>query len=218
MIYTVPHNTKRKPRYNTPLRLAQFIRNVTLEPSTYTHQSKNLIPLVHGYGDFVHGSRFPVPEWIFDPCVGRGHLVKPWIREANVIGYDINPIPLGAAHFRSCTPIEALCNWPWEIPDLVLMNPPFNGRFANGMMASEFFLRTIHSLFPGVPTVLITSSAFRHNQKARSKRHNWMASAAAPQIDSIITLPVDTFKGAAVQSEVLFFNMPWLKAHYYYAP
>ncbi len=187
MIYsTTSPRIKRAPVVTTPLHLSRFIH-------TLISQIK--------------------PKIIFDPCVGRGHLTHPWMADSTVIGYDLREIPLRAAHYRASLALQDVDDWPWPKPDLILMNPPFNGT-SHKMMLAEYFLWRMHTMFPGVPTVLITSVAFRHNQKKRSRRLKWLSDNV--QIDSAITLPTDTFKRACVMAEVLFFNCPFLKPHYFW--
>ena len=67
----------------------------------------------------------------------------------------------------------------------------------------------------GTPIVLFTPMAMRLDQTSRSSRWRWLRDHCPP-ITSIITLPHDAFGGGVkVHCEILLFNMPKLKPHYF---
>ncbi len=55
---------------------------------------------------------------------------------------------------------------------------------------------------------------FRLNQRKISKRWKWLRDNCPP-ITSIISLPLDIFDNVQFHSEILIFNVPKLKPHYF---
>jgi type I restriction enzyme M protein len=62
---------------------------------------------------------------------------------------------------------------------------------------------------------MFTPYGFRLNQSQTSKRWQKFIDKEYPEITSIISLPKDVFEGILFHSEVLAFNMPALKGHYF---
>jgi hypothetical protein len=148
---------------------------------------------------------------VLDPAIGSGRLTDPWrAAGCRVLGVDIEPAKpkcdvLLAQRFET---VEAM-----EQPDLVLCNPPFNG-CAGRQLYPEVFLRHILKLFGPMPTVLFTPMGFRLNQRRKSERWKWCRDGLV-DITSIISLPLDLFPGVEFHAEILIFNRPGLKSHYF---
>ena len=142
-------------------------------------------------------------QTILDPCAGRGALTKPW-RSRRVIGFEVE----AEKDFFEC-PNRIEC-------DLVLCNPPFSqdGESSTGYQPEGFLRRIVEVVPRHTPIVLITPMGMRLHQEKRSKRWRWLRDDAPP-ITSIISLPRDTFPNVDYHVEILFFNMPKLKPHYF---
>lgn len=104
--------------------------------------------------------------------------------------------------------------YPFEYPDLVICNPPFNGH-SGKKLYPEIFLEHIFKLFgPKIPVVLFAPMGLRLNQRQKSKRWHWLRDCGA-EITSIISLPLDVFEGVEFHNEILIFNIKGLKPHYF---
>ena len=149
---------------------------------------------------------------VLDPALGTGNLLRPF-HTVKTIGVDIDDIGKAEVNqfihkrFEDTT----LKDYEW-IPNLVIANPPFNGCSGKQLYA-EVFLRHLVELFGNVPIVMITPYGLRLNQKVNSSRWKWIRGNA--QITGIISLPLDIFDGVKFHAEVLFFNLPKIKAHYF---
>lgn len=153
------------------------------------------------------------PQVILDPSIGRASLTKPWESSCSkIIGSDIDGNAKDYCDTFINGKFEEIENWTYEVPDLILCNPPFNG--AKGRkLYPEVFLRHIVKLFGNnIPTVLFAPMGFRLNQTMKSPRWNWLKDNL--EISSIISLPVNCFGGVKFHSEILIFNIPQLKPHY----
>lgn len=191
-----PISTKRNPYYKNK-------KNSTVcTPVSVSHYLYSLIrPVLE-------------PKVILDPSIGQGSLIKDWYSQCHIIGIDINPKSDKYAHQFICSKFEEITNWNWKRPDLVLCNPPFNGA-PKKKLYPEIFFRHMVSLFgANIPIVLFVPMGFRLNQKLHSQRWQWMRDNQL-EISSIITLPLDIFPNVKFHSEILIFNIPGLKAHYW---
>jgi len=152
------------------------------------------------------------PQVILDIGIGTGVLSAPW--DAKIIGVDIDPASIAYCdEFLHCT-FESLRQWELDTPDLILSNPPFNGAPKRALYP-EIILRKIVALFgKDIPIVMFTPSGMRLNQRKQSSRWQWMRNEGL-EISSIITLPIDIYDSVLAQSEILCFNLPQLKAHYF---
>ena len=161
----------------------------------------NTIRTPPGICQFLHdliAPHYPV-KTILDPCAGDGALTKPWER-VRVIEYEkVNS-------FFDC-PDRIDC-------DLTLCNSPFNSDDRESFPPEHFFRRIIEVVPSGTPIVLIAPMRFRLDQSIGSSRWRWLRDNA-PAITSIIALPRNVFGTADVHSEILLFNMPKLKPHYF---
>jgi type I restriction enzyme M protein len=140
---------------------------------------------------------------ILDPCAGKGALTKPW-RRRRVIAFEIER----CSDFFSC-PKRIDC-------DLVLCNPPFNQEQDSPAVykPEQFLRRIVEVVLPKTPIALIVPMGMRLNQNKGSKRWRWLRDRA-PAISSIVSLPRDIFGSVDFHCEVLLFNMPRLKPHYF---
>lgn len=162
---------------------------------------------------------------IFDPCVGRGSLLKPWQADGyRTVGVDIehqgypqtivrNYLELGRKDIRGDVA-------------LVIMNPPFNidrktkayitKHYGGRPLLPEIWFRKAISLFgPQTPIAMFTPYGFRLNQTEHSARWQRFMRAEYPPISSIVSLPKDVFPNVLFHSEVLLFNTPQLNGHYF---
>ncbi len=142
-------------------------------------------------------------QTILDPCAGRGALTKPW-RGRRVISFEVEA---GKDFFECPNRIEC---------DLVLCNPPFSqdGECSTGYQPERFLRRIVEVVPRHTPIVLITPMGMRLHHEKRSKRWRWLRDEAPP-ITSIISLPRDTFPAVDYHVEILLFDMPRLKPHYF---
>ena len=154
------------------------------------------------------------PKVIVDPSIGRGSLVKPWRnKKCTTIGIDIDKRSKRYCNKFICSKFEDIKKWTYKMPDLILVNPPFNGA-PGRKLYSEVFLRQIVELFgSNVPVVLFAPMGFRLNLTVNSSRWNWLKETI--EISSIISLPKNCFNEVVFHTEILIFNMPKLKAHYF---
>lgn len=153
------------------------------------------------------------PRVILDPAIGRGSLTNPWKDECHIVGIDVDKKSKRYSDEFKCSKFEDLGTYEMKKPDMVICNPPFNG--AGGRkLYSEVFLRQIISLFGRkIPIVVFGPMGVRLNQKINSKRWRWIRDNL--NITSIISLPLNVFGKVSFHSEILIFNLPKLKPHYW---
>lgn len=156
---------------------------------------------------------------VFDICSGDGCLscyfdnVTAVDRQFSdtIIGSKIRRIQIDFLENRAFKAIDPGFN------DLILINPPFNdetGQYKRKMLP-ELFLEKIFYLWgERARVVMFVPMGFRLNQRKTSRRWKWL-SGLNSEITSILSLPIDTFKDVLFHAEVLFFNMPMLKPHYW---
>lgn len=162
---------------------------------------------------------------IFDPCVGRGSLLKPWKKD----GYQVQGVDIEFQGFPN-TKVKnylALSRDDLEItPALVIMNPPFNidektkqfikeNYGGRPLLPEVWFQKAVELFGMDVPICMFTPYGFRLNQTEASKRWMKFAEGVYPEITSIVSLPKDVFEGVLFHSEVLIFNLPKMKGHYF---
>lgn len=163
---------------------------------------------------------------IFDPCVGKGSLLKPFQRAKNykVLGVDVEEQGFKPVKIKNFLELK---KGEIKRPSLVIVNPPFNidkktkdfikKNYPGRPLLPEVWLMKIVELFgKKVPIVLFAPYGLRLNQTLTSKRWNKFTSGQYPEISSIISLPKDCFKNILFHSEILIFNMTTLKGHYFY--
>ncbi|OHA93598.1 MAG: N-6 DNA methylase [Candidatus Zambryskibacteria bacterium RIFCSPLOWO2_02_FULL_39_69] len=162
---------------------------------------------------------------IIDPCVGQGSLLKPWKKDGySVMGIDIEH--QGFPNTKVKNYLEVRKGDIKEKISLVIMNPPFNIDIKTKQYIKEhyggrpllpevWFAKAIELFGSKVPIVMFTPYGFRLNQTEESKRWLKFITAEYPEITSIISLPKNVFENILFHSEVLIFNIPKLKGHYF---
>jgi len=154
------------------------------------------------------------PKVILDPAIGRGALTNRWREKCHIVGVDIDPTSRRYADEFKCSKFEDIDRWEMSWPDLVLVNPPFNGA-PKGQLYPEIFLRKITELFgTNIPVALFAPMGLRLNQKKTSSRWQW-ARDHGPRITCIVSLPLDVFPDVKFHSEILLFNVPRIQPHYW---
>lgn len=189
--------------------------------------------------DILNDSDFFAPETylnqkpiIFDPAVGSGRLLCPFR-----FYYDDNFILLGMDiedHSKELRLdnffLKSFLKYTHKDiafkPDLIILNPPFNTDKRNKdwlkknklgkALLPEVFIDKINSLWGKVPTIMISPMGYRLNQRIKSKRWKKMSKSEF-EITSIASLPLDIFPNVEFHNEILFFNMPSLKGHYWFS-
>lgn len=147
-------------------------------------------------------SLFPDVKKVFDPCMGFNNLLIFFYNKCLVDGCEIKE---GKDFLKRTEKIDT---------DLIVCNPPFNLGVGK-KLGSEVFLEKILSLLTkSTPIVLFVPMGFRLNQRKTSKRWKWLRDNCPP-ITSIISLPLDIFENVAFHSEILIFDAPKLKPHYF---
>lgn len=156
------------------------------------------------------------PVSILDPACGTGNLLNPWIRmDRACYGIDCDPdlaFPTLYTNFTfKRTEFE---NWEKDFsPQLVVCNPPWGDNWARKHYP-EVFIQRIFSLFGAkIPLVFLCPMGFRLNQKMNSRRLEWMRNG--PEICSIVSCPLDLYADTNFHSEILIYNVPKLKPHYF---
>jgi len=165
-----------------------------------TNPKRQDVPTPVWLCEFI-ASLFPDVSTVFDPACGDGRLLAPFSARANTIGHEIKN---GRNFLIEKERIDC---------DLVVCNPPFN--LGTGkMLGSEAFYRKIIERCGNVQTVLFAPMGFRLNQRQSSQRWRWLRDASG-HISSIISLHIDTFENVQFHSEIIVFNAPHLKPHYF---
>ena len=175
--------------------------------------------------DFLYSLVSPHIEGVvFDPCVGEGSLLKPFKKNGyKVLGVDIEH--QGFKGTKECNYL-ALKKDDLPEPGLIIANPPFNidkktkeyvkEHYCGRPLLPEIWLDKAVELFGlDIPMILFTPYGFRLNQSFHSKRWRKFLDGKYPPITSIISLPKDVFSGILFHSEILVFNLPQLKGHYF---
>lgn len=195
------YTTQKKATIYTPKEVSEFLFAI-LQPSV--HQDDGVI---------------------FDPCVGKGSLLLPWQRN----GYTVFGVDIEDQGFFETEELNYLELTKEDIRgdiSLVIMNPPFNiddktkeyikRQYGGRPLLPEVWLQKAIELFgKEIPIVMFTPYGFRLNQTEASKRWQKFSSGEYPEITSIVSLPKDVFDGVLFHSEVLCFNLPQLKGHYF---
>lgn len=164
---------------------------------------------------------------VWDIGCYKGNLSYPWkVAGHTCRGVDIkdhgyhSEIQIG--DFLNINPKEftdACGHYAFKPDAIFLCNPPFNhefeGKRAGRSFLPELFLKQIFDLSSyNYPVVLIVPMGCRLNNRKKSTRWRWLRDCGA-SITSIITLPLDIFPEVQFHTEILFFNMPQLKPHYF---
>ncbi len=139
---------------------------------------------------------------ILDPCCGDRRLTAKF--NGNIINYEIkeNKDFLIETNKINC--------------DLCICNPPFNIGGRGKVFTPEIFLDKVLELCgTDIPIIMIVPMGFRLNCRKRSKR---LAKCRSyyPDITTIISLPLNCFDDTLFHSEIICFNTPFLKPHYFF--
>jgi hypothetical protein len=155
--------------------------------------------------DFI-ADLYPDVKSVLDPCYGDTRMLFWFIdRGCKCHGCEIKH----NSDFLGLPP-----NYFKGKIDLVVCNPPFNlgvGR----KLGAEVFLEQIVKTCGKTQIALCVPMGFRLNQRWTSKRWKWLANHPDLEISSILSLPLDCYDGVQFHSEVIFFNSPHLKPHYW---
>ena len=109
-----------------------------------------------------------------------------------------------------------------DISDLIVTNPPFNGYPGKKLFSWEILKRITELWGFDKPIVLFTLMGMRLNRRYGSKRAKEWAELEKQglELTSIISMPIDAFfpgsKTKGQQWEILIFNAPRLKPHYWF--
>ena len=194
----------------------------------YKHQKKATIFTPDYVSEFLYSliyKHINKTGLVLDPCVGQGSLLKPFKRNGfNVLGIDIENQGFPKTIVKNYLEVKK-----GEIKkkvSLVIMNPPFNidGKTkiyiqenygGRPLLPEVWFSKAVELFGHNIPIVMFTPYGFRLNQSDTSKRWQKFITKEYPEITSIVSLPKDVFDGILFHSEVLIFNLPQLKGHYF---
>jgi len=169
---------------------------------------------------------------IIDPAVGTGNLLEPFKNSFRdkifTVGYDIrHEFDQHSIDIFYHMDFLKLIKQEEEIfidkdrINLVVCNPPFN--FRNELpeykkkLYPELFAKKIFQLYgDNTPLVLFSPMGFRLNQRTFSRRWHYFRDNCKAEITSIISLPLDIFPNVEFHNEILIWNIPNLKAHYWF--
>nr|CAL00075.1 hypothetical protein SPICINP17_004 [Spiroplasma citri] len=169
--------------------------------------------------------------YIFDPCVGKGSLLKPWGKAGwEVKGVDIENQGFKNTILKNYLEIT-LDNLDNKKPALIVMNPPFNidiktqeyiknnkEKFGSSRpFLPEVWLKKVIELFgKNIPILMFTPYGFRLNPTSKSARWKRFIKNDYPEISSIISLPKDIYKEVMFHSEIIIYNINNLRPHYFF--
>lgn len=150
---------------------------------------------------------------VLEPSVGEGFMVKPFKEndKSKIIGCDIDEKGKNYCDEFYHGDFEFL-DKKFDV-DLVISNPPFNGHPKRKLYPEVFIRKIIDVVEKGTPIVMIVPHGFRLNQRFKSDR--WRFIEENMEITSIMSLPVDVFPNVLFHTEVIFFNVPNIKPHYF---
>ena len=196
--------------------LLKTTRPFALYKNDYDRPAKNsTVYTPPKVSEYIHTllSSIISPTVILDPAIGKGSLTKLFHKSGSkIIGVDIDPVGKNHSDIFIHNKFEDIEKWEHDKPQLIIANPPFNGK--RPILYPELFLRHITKLFgEKVKVVLFVPIGFRLNVKLTSKRWKWLVNSKL-RITSIIYLPINIFE-AKFHSEILCFNIPKLKPHYF---
>jgi hypothetical protein len=201
----------------------------TAPPKTKTHA-----PLSVGHNQYHDQPKRsdiytppPVAEFIFellrnhnyqtvlDPAIGQGALTAPWRAAGHsILGCDIEAASKPYADVFRIGPFEAITDWDAPKPDIAIVNAPFNGADKKALYPEVFLKSLVHLFGPNLPIVLFAPMGLLLNQRMRSTRWQWLRDCGL-EITSILSLPLDVFRGVEFHAEVIFLNIAGLKPHYF---
>ena len=181
----------------------------------YENEKNSTIYTPQKVSEYLYSVLSPAvsPSVILDPAIGKGSLTNLFREEGTtVIGIDIDSVGEKYSDVFIHSKFEEIDNWEYEEPDFIIANPPFNG-YAKKMYP-EIFIRKIVELWgEKKKIVMVVPMGFRLNATLRSERWNWLKNSKL-KITSIISLPINIF-GTKFHTEIICFNIPKLKPHYF---
>lgn len=156
--------------------------------------------------------------WILDPCCGDGRLLYYFSERDNraTAGFDVRCKikKKGVGMFFADDFLKIYDKFSYEVA-LVICNPPFNQGVGKKLMP-DVFLRKIFELYGSdIPVILFSPMGFLLNQRKRSERWHFYRDECDGKITSIISLPLDIFEDVQFHSQILIWNIPDLKTHYW---
>ncbi len=168
------------------------------DTATPLHLCEFLYDLVKNRFDHTEGQ-----NTILDCCCGDKRLTNNF-KNCNIINYEIKD---GTDFLKETNKIDC---------DLCIMNPPFNAGTGRKLAVEVFLDKVIELCGKDISIIMITPMGFRLNVKKNSNRRNNFINDKYPDITSIISLPLDTFENTLYHCEILIYNIPGLKPHYFY--
>lgn len=194
----------------------------------YKQEKKATVYTPAPVSDFIYnivGGKISKKDYVLDPCVGAGSLLKPFVKK----GFKVKGVDIERQGFPNTMVKNYLSLKKGELakPSLVIMNPPFNldkktkeyvkAHYHGRPLLPEIWLCKALELFGDkVPMILFTPYGLRLNQTESSRRWRKFVEKEYPEIQSIISLPKDVFDGVLFHAEVLIFNISSIKPHYFY--
>lgn len=211
---------------NTEYREVAVMYNVARN-NFYENEKNSTIYTPKPVSDFLFSILHPQLQGgvIIDPCVGSGSLLQPFISNGyKTVGIDIEEQGFPNTVKKNFLDVK---KGEHPKPDLIIANPPFNidektKELAKSILGArpllpEVWLEKIISLWGcDVPICLFAPYGLRLNQTITSKRWRKFTTGCYPEISSIVSLPKDIYSDVLFHSEVLIFNLPKLKGHYFY--
>jgi len=138
---------------------------------------------------------------ILDPCCGDKRLTKLFV-DSEIINYEIKE---GTDFLKETKKIDC---------DLVIINPPFNLGVGRKLSTEVFLDKILELCGKETPIIIITPMGFRLNQRKKSQRWKKVRDTY-PELNTIISLPLDTFEDTLFHTEIIGFNTDFLKSHYF---
>jgi type I restriction enzyme M protein len=170
---------------------------------------------------FVHQQNYWGKNVILDPAIGTGNLIKPFMEMKRLrnplrfVGYDIEPMRLASIQTHCRDFLNSFIKNEIKDIALIICNPPFNNKGYGRKLLPELFTDKVFELYgEHTPLVMFSPMGFRLNQRVKSKRWRKFRGRNA-QITSIVSLPLDIFPNVEFHSEILIWNIPHLKPHYF---
>lgn len=165
---------------------------------------------------------------VLDPACGRGYLLRPF-KDAGCYTAGIDTVHKPNMNYMNgFQKKNFLAVTKGELdykPDLVVLNPPFNFSASvvddieraqlTRKMVPELFALKVFEIWGRVPLMLFAPMGLVLNQRMHSKRYKVLRDHKHAVITGRIALPLNIFKGVEFHAEILLFNLPKLKAHYW---
>jgi len=156
---------------------------------------------------------------IIDPCCGECSLLKPFIKEKYItFGFDTIKTTFQESSnfvFKHCDFLKEKHEPILEV-GLIICNPPFNNMDYKRKLLPELFIKKIFESYgEDVPVILFAPMGFALNQRITSKRWRYFRDECNAEITGRIPLPLNIFNNVEFHNEILLWNLPQLKGHYW---